>query len=185
MDGLTPEQAFQARELSASGVWSGRIAELLGVDDRLLRLALDGRTGDELAQDEVQVPEPASEPARVVPEQRADPNGWPPPADERTVWSTLRMPKNSPLGDDVQVRTVRLWGRDVQVDERGLVWCPACHRFRSVEALGTRGNSCPVGVIWPSGGVHWFDGDAPDPEPRYVTDDRAGRGDLNFFRARW
>lgn len=46
---------------------------------------------------------------------------WPPPADSSTVWRRVRLREGT-----ARVRRVRLWGRDVEVDEAGKVFCDGC-----------------------------------------------------------
>jgi hypothetical protein len=82
------------------------------------------------------------------------------------VWREVRL-----LDEErslVRVRPVRLWGKAVEVDERGAVLCTHCRRLVDVEVLGRPGNAHPVGLIWPSG-VRAMPGhgqafDASDPD---------------------
>lgn len=174
---MTAELAFKARELSASGVWSGRIAQLLGVEERLVLRALGGVDFDEPAS----VGEPVDEPARVDASRPVDPNAWPPPVDESTHWSTVRVRTSWPHSVEVRVRQVRLWGKRVLINDENEVWCPSCQRFRTTAQLGHPFNGCPVGLPTRAGPVEV----SFDPEsPNYVAEPpRRDRWDL--FRSPW
>lgn len=78
MDRMTPEMGFRARELSAGGIWSGRIAEMLGVDEREVRRAVSGETFEEPQRES----EPTRAPTPVAAPRVVDPNEWPAPEDE-------------------------------------------------------------------------------------------------------
>jgi hypothetical protein len=181
MGGMTAELAFRARELSASGVWSGRIAELLEVDELLVLRVLRGDDVDDvpapvMAEVVVEEPEPEAAPA--------DPDAWPPPVDESTVWTTVRpvLPRTNVQGGEAQVRRVLLWGKSVLINAAAEVWCPDCVAFRTPAQLSHPFNRCPVGLP-ARGGPVWFDGEAPDPEPRYLP--VSGGGVVDFTRVPW
>lgn len=159
---MTAEQAFQARELSASGIWSGRIAELLDVDERDVLRALKGREFDD---------EPAENAAALLVglPAPADPPSWPPPVDESTVWSTVRpmRPRTHVRGGEVRVRRVQLWGKRVWINDRDEVFCDHCHLgFRTIAQLGAPDNGCPVGLP-ARPGPYPIRADVDD-EPRYL-----------------
>jgi hypothetical protein len=59
---------------------------------------------------------------------------WPPPPGPLSRHEYKRI-----LGRDeprVRCRLVRLWGRDVWVDDEGRVWCPSCKQLVEVVELG-------------------------------------------------
>jgi hypothetical protein len=181
---MTGELAFRARELSASGIWSGRIAELLEVDERVVLRVLRGEDVDDVPAPgtaEVVVEEPEPEPEAAP----ADPDAWPPLVDESTVWTTVRpvVPRTNVQGGEVQVRRVLLWGKSVWINAAGEVWCTDCVAFRTPAQLSHPFNSCPVGLP-ARGGPVWFDGEAPDPEPRYLPVSGGG-GVVDFMRVPW
>ena len=156
MAGLTDSQVFQVRELRKRGVWSGRIAELLDVDERYVLVALHGepdadRLVDDLEHDEPDTDdEPTTDETQAPPRPErapADPNAWPPPVDERTEWDEVLISRGYAKGvDRVRVRWVRLWGQRVRINDAGRVWCHYCLRSQTVAALGHPYNGCPVGL---------------------------------------
>src|SRR4051812_24052497 len=76
---------------------------------------------------------------------------WPPPPaehDERVV-RTLGLPGRDQ--ERVTLRRVQLWGRPVEVDSAGRVWCACCWQLVDVGILGTPGNGH---IVSPFAGVH-------------------------------
>jgi hypothetical protein len=67
-------------------------------------------------------------------------HGWPPPAadSDEYVWRTIGLPAQHQ--ERVKLRRTKLWGRPVDVDAAGRVWCPCCWSLVDVETLGTPGN---------------------------------------------
>jgi hypothetical protein len=51
---------------------------------------------------------------------------WPPPVDDRTVWTRRWVGANPRDQRWVELRTVRLGDRDVDVDREGRCWCWGC-----------------------------------------------------------
>jgi hypothetical protein len=78
---------------------------------------------------------------------------WPPPqrpTDEyvkRPVWSD-----SGPYADPVRLRLVRLWGREVAIDDAGRVHCHGCAAMVDVTELGSPDNGHPVGLPFRAGG---------------------------------
>lgn len=162
---LNPSQAFMAHELREQGVTPGRIAEMLNVDEAVLRRSF--RLPDLV------------EPEQVADEAPAEsPSSWAPPADEHTHWRKVPV-RGQELGIGVlrrmDARRVRLWGRDVWIDAQELVWCPSCLAFRTIEELSHPSNGCPVGVQWPSGTI-WRLRDSDDESGRSRPIDLITRG---------
>ncbi|PZS15529.1 MAG: hypothetical protein DLM57_12490 [Pseudonocardiales bacterium] len=179
MDGMSSEQAFRARELSASGIWSGRIAELLDVDETLVLRALAGDTFTDVAAPLVVEAAP-SEPEAPEP---VDPNAWPPPVDDSTEWATVRISRGYGLGvDEVSVRWVMLWGQRVRINAAAEVWCHFCLTFKTTKALSHPHNGCPVGLPFRGGIVAYDPDDVMPEEPRYPP---VGGGYVDLLRASW
>jgi hypothetical protein len=94
-------------------------------------------------------------------------SAWPPPLPADTTWSTIRTSS----GENVRVRTARLWGRDIVIDERHRVWCDYCYEFVTVEELVQPDNSHGVGLQFPSGmALPMKDDDDPEPKPPSLLD---------------
>ncbi len=163
---MTPELAFQAREMSADGLWSGRIAELLKVDETFVLQALSGKTFDD-------VPTFDAVPAPAVPSSSVDPNAWPPPVDTATEWDTVRISRGYGLGvDEISVRWVRLWGQPVRINDDHEVWCHFCLTFKTTKDLSHPYNGCPVGLPFRGGIVSYGPDDVmPEPPPLDALDD--------------
>jgi hypothetical protein len=163
MDGLTVSQVFEIRELHRAGIWSGRISELLDVDEMLVRRALDAEAGpgdgDEMAT------EPVVEAPREEPVPRPNPPAaWAPPANSSTRWQERRLI----TGETVRLREVPLWGRLVLIDADWLVFCPCCWSMRTTDELGHPDNHCPVGIIWTGGPLPFdVDKDHSPVQPMY------------------
>jgi hypothetical protein len=166
MAGLTDTEAFTARELHERGVWSGRIAELLDIEEADVRRALAGHR-----------PEPQQAPEPVQPKLKAPKRAaqsWPPLPDASTVWEEMRVYTTYPDSEVIRVRPVRLWGREVRINMADEVWCPNCRKFKDVAYLGGPYNSCPVGIM--RTGIHESDASVPlDGEPGW---DGAAQVDL-------
>ena len=111
---LTPEQAAEAVALRSAGTTAARIAEVLGRPLDVVRNSL-------------KEPDPTD-----------DGPAWPPPAAPGD-WRHQRLP-GMRLGESVLVREVRLWGKDVMIDERTLVFCDGCCEFLTIDQLSVPGN---------------------------------------------
>lgn len=73
---------------------------------------------------------------------------WPPPPTPDAPWQERRL-RCADLGDaggTFIVRPVRLWGREVLIDEAHRVYCRGCASFLSVRLLGRIDNTHPVGL---------------------------------------
>lgn len=174
---MTPEQAFRARELSASGVWSGRIAEILGVDEMLVRRAIAGHD----FREESPAPKPRP-PAPPVPDPKpesVDPNAWPPQVGASTEWETVRVGSGPDRGQTVRVRWVMLWGQRVRINAQDEVWCHFCLRFKTTQQLSHPFNGCPVGLPH-RGGLVTVDDTTEDDESRYLPGDGRDSWDLRW-----
>lgn len=184
MDDMTSEMAFRTRELSESGLWSGRIAELLDVDERLVRRAIAG----EIFEDEPPPRPGADMPARPARPKPVDRDAWPPPVDESTEWASVSLSRGyAQKPTSVHVRSVQLWGKRVQIRANGDVWCTWCGgTFHTVAKLGAPGNGCPTGLIRKGVRPICFDPDDPsyEPEPRYRPAGGAG-GSVDLMRVPW
>ncbi len=74
-----------------------------------------------------------------------DAGRWPPPPNPSTIWRTWWV---GPYGrrEKVRCRPTPLWGREVLVDEAGLVYCHGCAEFVGVADLARPDNGHPVGL---------------------------------------
>jgi hypothetical protein len=179
MAGMTAELAFTARELHREGIWSGRIADLLDVDELLVRRALNG----EDFEDEPPAPVEDDDPTAPPP---VDPNAWPPPIDGSTVWSTVRpvRPRTNVCGEGVRVREVLLWGKPVLINDRDEVFCDWCHHaFRTADQLRSPNNRCPVGLRRPPGVIYIPDASGDD-DPEWTLRPQ-GVGFRDLMREPW
>lgn len=183
MERLTPGLAFTARELHESGIWTGRISELLDLEERDVRSAIDERDLEPLPSPAAMSP-PSPEPvAEMSPEPVAEllkaPSVWPPLAGSDAEWSTRLVMVRGVERREIRARPVLLWGKRVEINEGGEVWCPSCLQFRTTAQLGHPWNSCPVGL--PRRDLVLEVEDAPVGDgPRYRP--VSGRREIDFLR---
>ncbi|WP_432886791.1 hypothetical protein ACQPYH_04170 [Kribbella sp. CA-245084] len=69
-------------------------------------------------------------------------NEWPPAAEASTAWRVARTAD----GQSVRLCAARLWGERVEIDARGLVFCPYCFRMVTVDELGQATNTHGIGL---------------------------------------
>jgi DNA-binding CsgD family transcriptional regulator len=157
---LTDQQVAEAAVLRADGASYRSIGERLHCSPETVRSALIRPAAEPEPVEGGTRPESAAQPA----EPRAE--TWPPPATDRTRWSTVEVPTGArTIGQRthraVPVRSVLLWGRSVLVNAEGDAWCPHCQRFLDAAEL-QRPGAHPVGLPYPSGPFP-IDLDAPTP----------------------
>jgi hypothetical protein len=186
---MTAELAFRAREMSAAGLWSGRIADLLGVEPGAVQAALNGRSFEvepSAAPGSAPVPvEPAAVEVPVESPLKAS-RDWPPPIDSATEWDEVRISRGYGVAPDVvRVRWVRLWGQRVRINAAGQVWCHCCLRFRTTEQLSHPFNGCPVGLPARSGTIVHLPDTTVDDGPRYLPVDGASSAWEKIARGKW
>lgn len=125
---LDGDALAKAVELRGRGRSYREIARELGVNRMTVSRSLRRLDAEQVLSEaapeaevvvEVQVVE-STEPAEST-AASAPTRVWPPPVDDATVWRTV------PLRDGwALVRRVRLWGKLVDVDAQGRVWCQGC-----------------------------------------------------------
>lgn len=112
--------------------------------------------------------------AGLVDEVDPDPASalWCPAADAGTVWAAHPVADSSGRVSAVLLRPVRLWGRVVLVDAKGLVFCDDCRRLFDVAWLGSTSSRGHRASVWPPYGSGELrplsDDDEWAPEPRWA-----------------
>jgi hypothetical protein len=92
---------------------------------------------------------------------------WPPPAESEADWIERTVRVRGLSTETIRVRTVTLWGRRVEINADGDVWCPSCWDFKTPVQLTHPWNSCPVGLP-ARGGVVPVEDSTLDDEPKYL-----------------
>jgi hypothetical protein len=78
---------------------------------------------------------------------------WPPPATANSRHREVLVRRGDDRWYRERGRVVKLWGRDVVVDQAGDVYCPGCGRWVPAAELGRPDNRHQVGVPSPAGVV--------------------------------